>query len=291
MKRSVMLAGLVSVLICAPVSAQTRDAALDAGFRKLYELRFAEARSVFASWQSARPDDPMGPATSAASYLFEELYRQGVFTSEFFLDDRRFLEGIEGQPDSERRAQFLAANARAQRMAEQRLRSNARDVVALFVLAITNGLQADYTALIEKHHLESLKFTRKAETFARELLAQKPDSADAYLALGISNYIIGSLPAYKRFVLWFGGIHGDRQIGMSQLEIAAQSGHFLKPFAKILLALAALREKQREKARQLFEELSLGFGQRQEDLGVGWIPVQRVAPRDLLLRLLELRPV
>jgi len=67
---------------------------LDAGFRLLYELKPAEARAKFAVWQAAHPGDPLGSAAEAASYLFEECYRQGVLTSEFFLDDERFLGKI-----------------------------------------------------------------------------------------------------------------------------------------------------------------------------------------------------
>lgn len=38
-------------------------------------------------------------------------------------------------------------------------------------------------------------------------------------------------------------------------------GHLLKPFAKILLALVALREKQVELGRRLLEELAAEFPQ------------------------------
>jgi hypothetical protein len=67
---------------------------LDAGFRLLYELRPEDARAKFASWQASHPDDPLGSAAEAASYLFEECYRQGVLTSELFLADKRFLGEI-----------------------------------------------------------------------------------------------------------------------------------------------------------------------------------------------------
>jgi hypothetical protein len=43
------------------------------------------------------------------------------------------------------------------------------------------------------------------------------------------------------------------------LEIAADHGHYLRPFAKILLALAALREKKPEVARTQFKELVAEF--------------------------------
>jgi hypothetical protein len=61
----------------------------------------------------------------------------------------------------------------------------------------------------------------------------------------------------KRFFLWL----GDRLAGMQQLEIAAIHGHYLRPFAKILLALVALGEKQDALARTLLEELVGEFPQ------------------------------
>src|ERR1043166_10141826 len=64
---------------------------LSAGFDLLYEQKFAEARDAFASWESRNPKEPFGEVAIAASYLFEELSRQGVLTSEFFLNDKKFL--------------------------------------------------------------------------------------------------------------------------------------------------------------------------------------------------------
>ena len=86
-----------------------------------------------------------------------------------------------------------------------------------------------------------------------------PDAADAYLGLGTANYVIGSLPIFKKFFLGFAGIHGDKKAGIQQLEIAADHGHYLRPFAKILLALAALREKKPEVARAQLHELVAEF--------------------------------
>ena len=47
-----------------------------------------------------------GEAAIAASYLFEELYRQKVLNSDFFLNDKKFRDGIEGKPDPERSAKI-----------------------------------------------------------------------------------------------------------------------------------------------------------------------------------------
>ena len=86
-----------------------RASELDAGFHFLYELKFEEARNQFEAWQKSHPEDPLGSASEAASYLFEECYRQGVLTSEFFLGDKRFLGQIALKPDPELRGPFFAA--------------------------------------------------------------------------------------------------------------------------------------------------------------------------------------
>lgn len=234
---------------------------IDAGFRLLYELKPAEARAQFAAWQKSHPEDPLGNASEAASYLFEECYRQGVLTSEFFLDDKRFLGKIALKPDPALRTAFFAAVQRAQDLARLRLQANRNDANALFAMTLRVGLQADYASLIEKHQLESLRMIREADKFAKKLLAVAPDAADAYLTLGAANYIIGSLPAPKRFFLRFAGIRGNKRGGIQQLEIAAAHGRYLRPFAKILLALVALREKQPELARTQLAELVAEFPQ------------------------------
>ena len=54
------------------------------------------------------------------------------------------------------------------------------------------------------------------------------------------------------------GVHGNKK-GIEELEIAAKGGHYLRPFAKILLALTALREKKPEVAREELAELVREF--------------------------------
>jgi hypothetical protein len=232
---------------------------LDAGFHLLYELKPAEARAQFQARQKSHPDDPLGSAAEAASYLFEECYRQGILTSDFFLDNKRFLGKVALKPDPALRTAFFAANERALDLARRRLNTNPGDPNALFSMTLSLGMQADYASLIDKQQIQSLKMTGEADKYAKKLLAVAPEAADAYLGLGVANYVIGSLPAHKRLLLAFAGIHGDKRVGMQQLEIAATGGHYLRPFAKILLALAALREKKTEVARSQLTELVAEF--------------------------------
>lgn len=69
----------------------------------------------------------------------------------------------------------------------------------------------------------------------------------------------GNLPGFKKLFLGFSGIHSDEKLGIQQLEMAAKSGQCLRPFAKIMLALAALREEKPEVARIQLKELVAEF--------------------------------
>jgi hypothetical protein len=260
---------LAPLLLLSPIAGFAREAAPDvaspslttvpelrAGFDLLYEQKFAEARRGFANWESRNPDQPFGEVAVAASYLFEELSRQGVLTSDFFLNEKKFLHGIDGSPDAERMSHFREAVARARELAAQRQKTNPRDGEALLALTLAAGMESDAESILQKKHLEGLKRMKKANGYAKELLAQYPDATDAYIAPGIANYIIGSQSGGTRFALWFGGIHGDKKLGMEQVARTAENGRYLRPFAKIILALAARREKQDALAQRLFRELS-----------------------------------
>jgi tetratricopeptide (TPR) repeat protein len=116
-------------------------------------------------------------------------------------------------------------------------------------------MESDAESILQKKHMNGLKRMKEANKYAECLLANYPDATDAYIALGIANYIIGSQSAGSRFLLRFDGIHGDKNIGMEQVARAAANGLYLRPFAKIILALAACRENQAALARKLLREL------------------------------------
>src|ERR1700691_2473474 len=121
---------------------------LDTGFHNLYELNFKAGRERFISYEKLEPSDPMGKAAEAASYLYEQFNAKGVFTSDFFLNDEKFLGGAQGTPEENRNDGFLNANHTARAMATQRLKSDPRDRKSLLGLTMTTGMGADYDALL-----------------------------------------------------------------------------------------------------------------------------------------------
>lgn len=232
---------------------------LESGFRHLYGLDFKAAREEFIDYQKAHPDDPMGKAAEAASYLYEEFNDKGILSSQFFLNDARFLGGVEGTAVENRNAQFISTNHLAREMAKAHLKANPSDSHDLLILTMTDGMESNYDALIEKKQLAALNMMKQAEAEANTLLSIDPNAKDAYVALGMSNYVIGCLPGFKKAFLWFGGVHGDREKGIQLMSEAAANGHYFRPFAKIMLALAYEREKQSARAKTLLAELTDQF--------------------------------
>jgi len=233
--------------------------ALDRGFQLLYNLDFDRANTIFTGWEQTHPDDPLGPTFNAAGLLFSEFHRLGVLESQFFEDDKKFENRPKLTPDPAVRARFDREIGQAQTAARARLAKNAHDKDALFAMTLTNGLEADYASLVEKRNVVSLRYTKESTVWAGETLAVDPECYDAHIAGGISKYIIGSMAAPLRWLVRISGVAGDKQQGMQELKLVADRGHYLAPFANILLSIAYVREHDKQHARQLLASLEAQF--------------------------------
>jgi hypothetical protein len=260
MRRGAKIGLFVEALLLLSIPAFSADLTfgvppLDHGFQLLYNLNFDQAHTLFATYERTHPDDPMGPTADAAGSLFSEFHRLGVLESQFFELDKRFENRPKLNPDPVIRAQFQAALGRAQTIARARLAKNSKDKDALFSLTLVNGLQADYAALIDKRNLASLHYTKEAASWADQTLAVDPTCYDAHIAGGISKYLVGTMSAPIRWLVRLGGVAGDKQAGIKELQLVAEHGHYLAPFADILLAIAYVREHDKPRARELLASL------------------------------------
>ena len=55
------------------------------------------------------------------------------------------------------------------------------------------------------------------------------------------------------------GAETDKQNGLEKLRLTAEHGHYLMPYARLLLAVAALRDGDRHKARELLAWLATEY--------------------------------
>lgn len=232
---------------------------LDRGYRQMYNLEFADAHKTFQTYEQEHPNDPLGATSDGAAYVFDEFNRLGVLQTELFVDDDKFKGRKKPAPDPAIRANFDRAIGKSQQLSDAVLDRSPDDRNALFATVLNLGLQSDYLAMIEKRDLVALAYTKRAGLTAQKLLSIDPTCYDAYLAIGVENYILGLNPAPVRWLLRMYGAETDKDSGVKKLQLTAEKGHYLLPFARLMLAVAALRDRNRSRARDLLQNLAQEF--------------------------------
>lgn len=251
-------------ILLVPVHADNSAPAGDDlynGWLKMYDLQFDEAHQIIGRWKAAHPQDALGPVSQAGGYLFSEFARLGVLESELFVDDKVFTHRKRVQPDAEAKRLFMQEIGAADQLADDTLQKSPNDRDALFAKSLALGLRADYASMVEKQNIASLNYTKQSRIFAERLLQVDSSAYDAYLAPGVENYLLSLKALPIRFVLQLTGAKVDREKGIEQLKMTAAKGHYLEPFAKLLLAVAALRDKDNGRAQSLLQELHDRFPQ------------------------------
>ncbi len=236
--------------LCSAAQSPSVGSIMDQSFRDMYNLRFEEALKKAEAAKAISKDDPLPWVAQSVAILFREFDRLQILRSEMFATDEGFAARATHTWDPAAKKQFDDATNGAEKIAQERLRRNKDDIQALFALTIVNGLRADDDALITKKNLSALGYTKAATGYAERLLALAPNEYDAYVATGMGKYIIGGKAAPVRWLLRLGGLKGDQQQGVKELTLAAERGHYLAPFARIMLAFDDLRHKNRTEARK-----------------------------------------
>jgi len=183
--------------------------------------------------------------------------------SELFVDNEKFQGREKPAPDPALRDRFNGVLAQSQKLADAILQHLPQDRNALFASALNLGLKSDYLAMVENRDLPSLAYSKRAGQMAEKLLAIDPTCYDAYLAVGVENYVLSLKPAPLRWLLRIYGAETDKNVGIQKLELTGTKGHYLLPFARLLLAVAALRDKNPGEAKELLENLAQAFPNNQ----------------------------
>ncbi len=245
--------------VSAAENTQIKNDALDDGFQDMYNLQFDAAHAAFQRYEQLHPEDPMGPVSNAAAFLFFEFDRMNILRSDFFVRDKTLLNSKKQQPDAKIKAAFEAELAKARQLTKRKLQKSPGDHNALLAKAMATALHADYAALVEKQYWKALNEIKQAQAEAQQLLKICPDCYDAYLPGGVENYLLSQKAAPTRWLLKLTGAQTDKQTGIGDLRIVAEKGHYFKPYARVLLAITALRDNNKQEARQLLVDLGAKF--------------------------------
>lgn len=243
----------------SPNPIQDHSAGLDQGYFDMYNVNFGAAHGVFEQWLAKHPDDGLAAASDAAAYLFGEFDRLHIIDVQLFADQSRFDNRTRLTPDPSVRKAFDDRTAQATRLADAALARNPKDARAFYTKTLVYGMQSDYALMIDRKDLAALSLTKQASGYSQQALAIDPHMYDAYLASGVENYMLSLKPAAVRWILGVTGASTDQKEGIKLLTLTANQGHYLAPFARMMLAVAAIRDGNPQQARSILTALSKQF--------------------------------
>ena len=243
-----------------PVSVRPADPLNATAFDRFYNLDYDRAVPDFQRVLDRHPDDPFAVNHLLSAIMFRELYRMGAMNTGEYANDS-FI-GLAHRPaDPKIKAQIKSLADRAEKLEEDRLKANPRDVDALYARGITRAQFATYTALIERAWFSALRNAVGARHDHERVLELDPHYIDAKLVVGAHNYVMGSLPWGVKVAVSLVGLSGSKDKGIEYLYEVGRSNGENNVDARIALLLFLRREHRYGDALALLRGLIAEYPQ------------------------------
>jgi tetratricopeptide (TPR) repeat protein len=259
------LACLLAVFLCDVAQCQqpavSGDAAKTVAFRpadplntsafdRFYNMDYDRSAQEFQKILDRHPDDPFAINHLLTAVMFRELYRMGALSTADYANDS--FVGVAHQPaDPKIKEQIKGLVDRAEKLEEQKLKTNPNDVDALYARGNTRAQFSTYTALVERAWFSALRNAVGARHDHERVLELSPQYTDAKLVVGAHNYVMGSLPWGVKVAVSLVGLSGSKEKGIEYLYEVARANVENSVDAKIALLLFLRREHRYSEALPL----------------------------------------
>jgi tetratricopeptide (TPR) repeat protein len=251
---------LFLLLLVTTVSAQTTpelNKLRADGYNALLNLDYNDARRTFQKMSDLEPDNPAGAESFALSLWLEQLNRTWAAKSTLYTDEADTRD--KRKVDPREVAEFHKWTRRVKQLSTARLRQDPHDVVALYFLGAAEGLEAAYSAAVERKYMAALRTGSDAVDHHRKVLELSPKFIDAELTIGLQDYVIGSLPLPVKMLAGTFGVHGSKKRGLKELEQVARDGQWGRDIARFLLVDLYKREQRWDDAIATTRDLSTRY--------------------------------
>ena len=222
-----------------------------------FNLEYEAAIQDYTKLIEQNPNDALAYNGLASAQLYKELYRLGLLESSALRGDNEFLRQQRPPADPQTKARFEDTLLRGRRVAEALLSRDRQ--TALYALGNNYALRGNYEFMVDKSWFSALRNGSKARDYCEQLRKLNPNFVDAYLVLGVHEYLLGSLPMPVKVLAALGGMRGNKEKGQALVGRVATEGRLARHEARILLALLYRREKRPLDAARLLEGLLADF--------------------------------
>lgn len=246
--------------VVAPAILREFDELRYDGNTAVYNLNYDEAGRAFKRMTQLIPTHPAGYLYLANNLWLETLNQSrrlsaSLYTSgSFYSQDRE-----EDESDERRDREFNALIRKAIAVAKMRLEKNPKDVEALYYEASALGLRAGYAVTVKRSFRRAIGDANASVNMQKQVLKLDPNYVDAYMSIGLYEYVIGSLPFFWKALARLAGLKGSKEKGIEHLNHVAREGKYTGDDARVLLMGLYAREGETGKALEIVEHLAGKF--------------------------------
>lgn len=261
LSRALVLALAVSagLFLQKPTQQDRHDDVVAAAIEHIRNLEYPESKDQLRQSLVSDPTNLRAWNYLAIATLYEEMFKRGVLESRVYGQGGDVFKASKVTITPEFQQELLGTLDRAEAVAEERLRSDGTDQEAMYWAGVTHGTRATYHFALRKEYMPALHEATEAYKYHRDLLKLNPHYVDAYLIVGMNNYVVGSLPWYIKVLATLTGRRGNRAEGLQQMKRAEQEGHYAREDARLMLAVLYQREKRYADALTLYQEMARSY--------------------------------
>src|SRR5215468_3836496 len=234
------------------------------GHEAMYNLDSATAVAKFEEIRKRAPHHPAGDLYLATALWLGHLNKTrrlqtGLYGSgsSFYAGAGASKEEAEGDAvDAGLDRAFRDRMAQAKTKALALVAKNKNDADALYFLGSYYGVMAAYEASTARKFFSAMRNGSRCVDAHEKALKLKPDYYDAYLSVGLYDYIVGSLPFGYKAVARMVGIRGNKTRGITRLQTMIEKNAATADDARVMLLAVFRNERRDSDALSLLEQLS-----------------------------------
>lgn len=238
-----------------PAPKPDYDTLTRTGFEHFYSLEYDQAIHDFKKALEARPEEPRAMNHLLEAVLFQQLHKYNALDTRLYAK-QGFVTSKQVPVDAATKKQLMDLADRAYQASEKRLKSNPKDVEALYDQGVTEGMRATYLVIVEHSWFTALRHALSARHDHEEVLRLKPEYTDAKTVVGAHNFVVGSLSMPVKAMAGVAGIRGDKKKGLEMLAEASKAGGETSSDARVALSLFLRREDRFEESLEVVRSLT-----------------------------------
>lgn len=229
------------------------------GFRHLYNMDYDEATDIFARLDEDHPYHPGPPLYLASIIWLRELVRREELNLDHFVSPGYFTEKTDKEMPAEDRKEFERYVEESRVRAEKILKEDPGNLHGKYTIGALEGILGSFALTIERSYKGALDHGKKAYQLHKEIIEEEPDYYDAYLTVGVYEYVVDNLPWYIKWLAVIVGYRGDEERGFRYIQKTAEEGVFADLNARVVQMVLFVREERYEEALSRATELHQQF--------------------------------